>query len=137
MSHEIKCPECNYSNTPGSKFCNNCGAKLPLSTHILCPNCSTSNTRDRVFCDNCGSRLLPDATPKQEEPEVQEPASGSDIFALPTRKPGETGELDPSKLPDWLSHQMANQTQPEDVESEEEIPHIEEFQSDKRQTDDQ
>ena len=136
MSHEINCPECNFANTPGSKFCNNCGTKLPLSTHILCPNCSTSNTRDRIFCDNCGSRLVPGQTPKPEEPEVQEPASGSDIFALPTRKPGETGELDPSKLPDWLSHQMAEQTQSEDVESEEEIPHIEEFQSDKRQTDD-
>lgn len=102
MSHNINCPECNFANTPGSKFCNNCGSKLPLSTHILCPSCSTPNTRDRVFCDHCGSRLIPDETPPEEEPEVQEPSAGSGAFTLPTKKPGETGELDPSTLPDWL-----------------------------------
>lgn len=135
MSHEIYCPECHYANTPGSKFCNNCGTKLPLSTHIMCPNCSTANTRDRIFCDNCGSRLVPDEKPKPDEPEVQEPATGSGAFTLPTRKPGETGELDPSKLPDWLSRQMSEKAQQAE-EDDEDIPNIEEFQSDKRQTDD-
>ncbi len=134
MSHEINCPECNYANTPGSKFCNNCGAKLPLSTHILCPNCNTANSLDRVFCDNCGSRLIPDEIPPTEEPEITEPEAGSGAFTLPTRKPGETGELDPSTLPDWL-RRGGKQAPDEDVPSEE-LPHIEEIKSEKNQTDD-
>lgn len=101
MSHEKICKKCGYANPYGSKFCNNCGEKLPLSTHIICPNCGASNSRDRVFCDECGSRLIPDTT-KPEKPPAEEPAKDSGAFTLPARKPGETGELDPQTLPDWL-----------------------------------
>ena len=102
MSKEIKCKECGYANPHSSKFCNNCGAKLPLSTHIICPNCETPNTRDRVFCDTCGTRLIPETTQlKPEEPEASQPPT-NEPFSLPTRRPGETGELDPNAVPDWL-----------------------------------
>ena len=102
MSNEITCKTCGYENPHSSKFCNNCGTKLPLSTHIICPNCETPNTRDRVFCDSCGTRLLAETTQlKPEEPEEsQEPPSKP--FSLPTRRPGDTGELNPSAVPDWL-----------------------------------
>ena len=133
MSHDINCPECNYANTPGSKFCNNCGSKLPLSTHIICPNCTTPNTRDRIFCDHCGSRLIPEEPPQQEEePDIQEPATGSGAFTLPTRKPGETGELDPSTLPDWL--RSAGKRAKEEKESGEDASRIEDIQSETGQT---
>ena len=133
MSHDINCPECNYANTPGSKFCNNCGSKLPLSTHIICPNCTTPNTRDRVFCDHCGSRLIPEEPPQQkEEPDVQEPAAGSGAFTLPTRKPGETGELDPSTLPDWL--RSAGKRAKDEKDAGEDAPRIEDIQSETGQT---
>ncbi len=104
MSKSIICRECNTPNTPGSKFCNNCGARLPISTNILCPNCQTPNPRNRLYCDNCGTRLLPDETakPKKAEPKAEESPSSPKMFTLPTRKPGDTGELDPLKVPDWL-----------------------------------
>lgn len=101
MSHEIICKECGYHNPHSSKFCNNCGAKLPLSTHIICPNCATPNTRDRVFCDTCGTRLVaehPQLKPEDpaESPPINKP------FSLPARRPGDTGELNPNAVPDWL-----------------------------------
>ncbi len=102
MSNEIKCKTCGFGNPYSSKFCNNCGAKLPLSTHIICPNCETPNTRDRVFCDTCGTRLIAETNQlKSEEPE-ESPPPPNEPFSLPARRPGDTGELHPHSLPDWL-----------------------------------
>ncbi|MCB8976829.1 MAG: zinc ribbon domain-containing protein [Ardenticatenaceae bacterium] len=101
MSNEITCKECGYENPHSSKFCNNCGAKLPLSTHIICPNCATPNTRDRIFCDTCGTRLVAEHPQlKPEEPAESQPINKP--FSLPARRPGETGELNPNAVPDWL-----------------------------------
>ncbi len=102
MSHEITCRECNAENPPGSKFCSNCGAKLPPSTHIICPNCETANPYDRIFCDNCGTRLFKGATVPLNEDKPEKPGGRGAPFTLPARRPGETGELDPSLLPEWL-----------------------------------
>ncbi|MBK8903695.1 MAG: zinc ribbon domain-containing protein [Anaerolineaceae bacterium] len=101
MSKEITCKECGYQNPHSSKFCNNCGAKLPLSTHIICPNCATPNTRDRIFCDNCGTRLVAEHPQlKPEDPAENQPINKP--FSLPARRPGDTGELNPNAVPDWL-----------------------------------
>ncbi|MEZ4592158.1 MAG: zinc ribbon domain-containing protein [Chloroflexota bacterium] len=102
MSKEITCKECGYTNPYSSKFCNNCGAKLPLSTHIICPNCETPNTRDRVFCDTCGTRLIAETTKLKPEEPPPPPPPQNQPFSLPTRRPGETGELNPKAVPDWL-----------------------------------
>lgn len=102
MSKEIICKECGFENPHSSKFCNNCGAKLPLSTHIICPNCETPNTRDRIFCDTCGTRLIVERPqPKPEEPAESQPPVNKP-FSLPVRRPGDTGELNPNAVPDWL-----------------------------------
>ncbi len=132
MSHEKICKHCGYANPYGSKFCNNCGEKLPLGTHIMCPNCSAANAHDRVFCDECGTRLIPD-TPKPEEPKPEEPAAGSGAFTLPTRKPGETGDLDPLTLPDWL---RTGETEPTDEPPPEDLPPVEELKPEKDKTGD-
>lgn len=102
MSKEITCKQCGYENPHSSKFCNNCGAKLPLGTHIICPSCETPNTRDRIFCDTCGTRLVAESPQLKPEspPEKQPPAN--EPFSLPVRRPGDTGELDPNAVPDWL-----------------------------------
>jgi hypothetical protein len=103
MSTHVTCKECGYGNAPGSKFCNNCGSKLPLSTHIICPNCTAQNTIDRIFCDNCGTRLHQEKQLPEEKPTAKEPpASSKAAFSLPARRPGETGDLDPKNVPDWL-----------------------------------
>ena len=103
MSNEIKCKECGYENPRSSKFCNNCGTKLPLATHIFCPNCNTPNTRDRIFCDTCGTRLVPETIqPDVEPPQESAPPVVNEPFSLPARRPGDTGELNPNAVPDWL-----------------------------------
>ena len=103
MSNEITCKECGFENLHSSKFCNNCGTKLPLSTHIFCPNCETPNTRDRIFCDTCGTRLVPETIqPEAEPPEESAPPIKNEPFSLPVRRPGDTGELNPKAVPDWL-----------------------------------
>ncbi|HEX6383714.1 MAG TPA: zinc ribbon domain-containing protein, partial [Anaerolineae bacterium] len=102
MSSQIICRECNTPNAPGSKFCNNCGARLPLSTNLICPNCGIPNPRNRVFCDSCGTRLVREETPKAPSKAEEPSAGGTKAFSLPARPPGDTGELDPNTLPDWL-----------------------------------
>jgi hypothetical protein len=105
MSH-VNCRECHAENATGSKYCNHCGALLPPSTNLICPNCQTVNPRSLLYCDNCGTRLIRDTLPT--EPEAQQPeepaAPGTHrAFSLPSRRPGETGELDLNRLTDWLT----------------------------------
>ncbi|MCP4358656.1 MAG: hypothetical protein GY796_11615 [Chloroflexi bacterium] len=136
MSHEISCKECGFQNPSGSKFCSNCGSKLPLSTHIICENCGTSNPIDRIFCDHCGTRLLPEEPLTDEKTPPEEPASGAKPFSLPTRKPGETGDLDPGKVPDWLKTGRTPEGEPEaeDETDSEALPRLEDLTR-KKQTD--
>jgi class 3 adenylate cyclase/tetratricopeptide (TPR) repeat protein len=58
----MKCPECQFENREGAKFCKKCGAKLEL----VCPECSYPLTPDSLFCDECGYSLsqLPEKAPK-------------------------------------------------------------------------
>lgn len=138
MSKDLTCPECQSVNTPGSKFCNNCGHRLPPSTSLICPNCSTPNPRDRFYCDNCGSRLVKESPPaKGPEEEKPSPQTGT-FFSLPARPPGQTGELDPLQIvPDWLKKQA---DEPQEEKSEEDLrlrmPKIEEVGPSKKVTDD-
>lgn len=135
MSQEIVCKECAFSNPAGSKFCNNCGAKLPLGTHIICINCGTSNPIDRVFCDHCGTRLIPEE-PRPEAKAKDEPGAPiKGAFSLPARRPGETGDLDPNKVPDWLkTGKMGREPDSDDLAGLD-LPRIEELTR-KRHTDD-
>jgi hypothetical protein len=99
MSETTICRTCNTENPLGSKYCNNCGAVLPPSTNIICPNCQTPNPRNRLYCDECGTKLVKEATPPpkptEEQPSVKR-------FDLPSRPPGDTNDLDPTTLADWL-----------------------------------
>lgn len=104
--NEIICRECHSPNKSGSKFCSNCGASLKAATHIICPNCYHRNPLHLLYCDNCGTRLIKQATAPltslPPEPELEPLIPPARAFSLPTRNPGETGELDPDSLPDWL-----------------------------------
>ncbi|MBW2410306.1 MAG: AAA family ATPase, partial [Deltaproteobacteria bacterium] len=46
----MKCPECQFDNREGAKFCKKCGAKLELA----CPKCNSVLSADSIFCDECG-----------------------------------------------------------------------------------
>lgn len=63
----MRCPQCQFENEEGSKFCGNCGATLVTSTtlplgQIYCPRCGDPNVQGDVFCGNCGARLTPQAS---------------------------------------------------------------------------
>lgn len=135
MSQDIVCKECAFSNPAGSKFCNNCGAKLPLGTHIICVNCGTFNPIDRVFCDHCGTRLIAEE-PRSETKSKDEPAAPlKAAFSLPARRPGETGDLDPTKVPDWLKTGKMGDSPDDSQPPAQDLPRIEELTR-KQHTDD-
>ncbi|MBW2324153.1 MAG: zinc ribbon domain-containing protein, partial [Deltaproteobacteria bacterium] len=49
----MKCPQCNFENREGVKFCEECGAKLELT----CPNCGAKIPLSGKFCGECGHNL--------------------------------------------------------------------------------
>ena len=51
----VVCPKCGTANPAGSKFCNNCGSSLSVSTK--CSNCGFENAAGAKFCNNCGNKL--------------------------------------------------------------------------------
>jgi class 3 adenylate cyclase/tetratricopeptide (TPR) repeat protein len=49
----MKCPECQFENREGAKFCIECGLRLERD----CPQCGKTFTLSAKFCDECGQRL--------------------------------------------------------------------------------
>ena len=49
----IVCPECKAQIAAGSKFCNQCGAKLESK----CPSCGADIAPGSAFCSECGQKL--------------------------------------------------------------------------------
>jgi class 3 adenylate cyclase len=49
----MQCPECQFDNREGVKFCEECGAKLDLK----CPRCYAKIPPGRKFCGECGHKL--------------------------------------------------------------------------------
>jgi len=59
----MKCPECQFENRAGVKFCENCGNKF----EIECPNCKAKIPPDRKFCGECGHNITqPSEAPPKE-----------------------------------------------------------------------
>jgi class 3 adenylate cyclase/tetratricopeptide (TPR) repeat protein len=50
----MKCPECQFENPEGAKFCNECGKSLQL----ICAECGKGNAAGSRFCGACG-HILP------------------------------------------------------------------------------
>ncbi|MGH2449357.1 MAG: AAA family ATPase [Chloroflexota bacterium] len=48
------CPSCGQENATGSKFCNDCGGRLPTA----CAGCGAENPPGSKFCSECGTQLL-------------------------------------------------------------------------------
>ncbi len=60
----MKCPNCEFENPDGMKFCGECGAKLEK----ICPKCNFSNPLDFKFCGECGQDLRkPQKYPSTDE----------------------------------------------------------------------
>jgi len=51
----MKCPNCQFENQEGSKFCGGCGEQFDHT----CPECGANNPVENKFCNECGSDLKP------------------------------------------------------------------------------
>ena len=56
------CPSCGSGNSPGTKFCQSCGAKLEAPPPAVpeqktCPDCGASVEPGVKFCPQCGNRM--------------------------------------------------------------------------------
>ena len=49
----MKCPECQFDNRKGAKFCKECGNEMELT----CPKCESVAEPGSKFCDECGHDL--------------------------------------------------------------------------------
>ncbi|HLF25465.1 MAG TPA: zinc ribbon domain-containing protein [Anaerolineae bacterium] len=129
------CPSCGTANRDGSRFCNECGHKLPSKTGIICPMCSHMNPMNNVYCDNCKARLVPaapDSPPPAPTGQTSTPASSGSAtlkkgLSLPTKpadelpaaeEPSEQKPEAEDDTPDWLlrlraAAPKASETQPE------------------------
>ena len=59
----MKCPNCQFDNPEGMKFCVECGKKLEIN----CPKCGFSNSPSFKFCGECGHNLaLPSESAQKE-----------------------------------------------------------------------
>ena len=56
----MKCPECQFDNPEGVKFCGECGSKLEKT----CPKCNSTNPLQFKFCGECGQDLSEKKKPK-------------------------------------------------------------------------
>src|SRR5918994_507719 len=71
----MSCPQCRHENTPGAKFCSECGA--PLARR--CERCSNTLPAGAKFCAECGHAVPRAATQTAPAP----PAAVPDRFASP------------------------------------------------------
>jgi membrane protease subunit (stomatin/prohibitin family) len=55
-----KCPSCGASNAAGTKFCNECGAKMQVAMVACVAGCGAQVKEGAKFCNECGA--------KQEKP---------------------------------------------------------------------
>lgn len=54
------CPSCGAHCPEGSKFCQECGTRLPVpeaTTKRFCPNCGTEIPTGHRFCQGCGTKI--------------------------------------------------------------------------------
>lgn len=64
----MKCDNCGFDNQEGSKFCKNCGTKLPEPKKVkLCKNCGAELGDGVKFCKNCGTKVEEATQPIEKE----------------------------------------------------------------------
>ena len=59
----MNCPQRQFENREGEKFCKDCGAKLDLT----CPQCGNVLSPESKFRDECSSQLIPSSKSAPKE----------------------------------------------------------------------
>jgi len=113
----IYCPKCGTANRRGSRFCNECGAPLPMRTALRCPMCGATNPIGNAYCDKCGARLIPMTVPPFEESgREQAPIKGLSLPTIPLEEKQEQQVEDVAEgvgteereTEDWLTQLRAS-----------------------------
>ncbi len=126
------CPACNRPVTPGYKFCEVCGTRIPEL--LTCSKCGTQFTHPEKFCDLCGARFIredipePDAdeTPEQYDDEIPEP----DADETPVQYDDEIPERMLMKTPEQYDDEIpetADEETPEQYDDEIQEPDTDEL----------
>ncbi len=114
----IFCQACGTTNREGSRFCNQCGARLSETADIACPRCGAPNAPDAPHCQKCGLDLARGRNDVWEGPlpRVEVPEEGTpEAPEQPRRRPeGVPLRRRPHGLPPWLD----SAEQPEEASSE-------------------
>ena len=84
----MECPTCSFANSEGSRFCEDCGARLDS----LCPKCGASWRDKQKFCRECGcdltashaapQRLVPISSKLDRRPQVADDGERKKITVL-------------------------------------------------------
>ena len=56
---EAVCPECGSANPTGSKFCSECGAKIPEIIDAEAVEVEEEQPEEKRYCASCGAELAP------------------------------------------------------------------------------
>ena len=89
----MKCPQCNFDNPAGTKFCGKCGTRLGAP----CPSCGTLNPEGFAFCGACGTSLTA-AGPAPPPPPTEERKVVTILFADVTGSTAIADRLDPEQM---------------------------------------
>ena len=93
----MTCTRCGTGNSPGRKFCTECGAALALA----CPSCGSALDGTEKFCGECGTSLSSAAAPAQAP--AAERRLVSVLFADLVGFTAASAERDPEEIRELLS----------------------------------
>ena len=86
----MRCPQCEFENPDGMRFCGECAAQLAAR----CPNCGFDNPPRFKFCGECGTALAEQApAAKPEAPGQRRPPESSSAEAQPAPAQAERRQL--------------------------------------------
>lgn len=98
----VNCPNCGKAFEDGTRFCNECGAKLPEAPVApaapaanVCPNCKTALNDDAAFCPVCGAPVAAPVQPDPVTPAPAAPAASAPVAPAEASAPVEEKEKKP------------------------------------------
>jgi hypothetical protein len=56
LTAAVTCSDCGHINPDGTKFCQECGAKLGAEAKIFCKGCGIELAPGTRFCGGCGAK---------------------------------------------------------------------------------
>ena len=74
----MKCPQCQFENPDGNKYCGDCGTRIENS----CPKCNYIKFPQFKFCGSCGHKLEEPPPKKSQSLHQKASASTPPFFSL-------------------------------------------------------